>query len=45
VTAKGQLTVLKPGKRCARGTAKIVWSQKGRVNRLAAQLHGLSHRR
>jgi hypothetical protein len=29
VTTKGQLTVVKPGKKCGRGTTKIAWNQQG----------------
>jgi hypothetical protein len=31
VTKKGQLTVPKPGKKCAKGTTAIAWNQKGPI--------------
>jgi Chaperone of endosialidase len=37
VTSKGQLTVLKRGKKCAKGRTTITWNQKGTAGQTGAQ--------
>src|SRR5437867_2384124 len=37
VSKKGQLTVLKPGKKCRKGTTAIAWNQTGPAGQTGAQ--------